>query len=238
MKRLLSAGLILAASMAWSLPRVDAVGLSNIVGNIYGYQICNGEYALCAAAICTPTEGTIDVNSAGGPVSFPSATCTCPVYKGPAIADVNGGNMQGSCAPPGPGQIWSLYYPKSNMPQQINNWSHKPADTSAPFQLCSASENVGDTFTNCFSFACTLDKRRQNGVKTATCTCPSGENPDGSAVSAATAVITPAGQCDSSICSEHPVGAAIAALNADANACLDAPASVPSDVQLKLPAND
>ncbi|MGA2412789.1 MAG: hypothetical protein ABSG46_20695 [Candidatus Binataceae bacterium] len=220
--------------MAFYLPRAEAVSLSNIVGSIYGYEICNGEYALCAAAICTPTDRTIEVNSADGPVSFPSATCTCPVYTGPAIADVNGGNMRGSCAPPGPGQIWSLYYPKSNMPQQINDWSHKPADTTAPFQLCSSDDNVGDTFTNCFSFACTLDRQRQNGVKTATCTCPLGENPDGSAVSAATAVITPAGQCDPSVCSDHPVGAAFPGLNSDANACLGTPAALRSNAQLRL----
>jgi hypothetical protein len=144
--------------------------------------------------------------------------------------------MRGSCAPPGPGQIWSLYDPKSNMPQQINDWSHKPADTTAPFQLCSSDDSVGDTFTNCFSFACTLDRRRHNGVKTATCTCPLGENPDGSAVPAATAVITPAGQCDPSVCGEHPVGAAFAGLDADANACLGTPAAVQSNTELRLPA--
>jgi hypothetical protein len=234
MKRALLTGVVFAVSGLFRLPSAHAASLSDIAGNIYGELVCTGEFALCAAAICTPTSGTIEVNVAGGgTASFPAATCTCPVYNGPAIADVNGGNMQGSCAPPGPGQIWSLYEHKSNMPQQINDWSHLPAKTEAPFQLCSASDNVGDTFANCFSFACTVDKKPTNGVKTATCTCPLGENPDGSAVSAGTAVITPAGQCDSSYCGQHPVGAAFAPLDSDGNECLDS--SFDTSVNLNLP---
>src|SRR5262249_38040038 len=72
---------------------------------LYGYQICTGTYALCAASTCTPNDNMITVNVAGGGTAqFPEASCTCPVYNGPAIADVNGGNMRGSCAAPGPGQ--------------------------------------------------------------------------------------------------------------------------------------
>jgi hypothetical protein len=29
----------------------------------------------------------------------------CPILHGSAIADVNGGNMKGDCAPPGKGQV-------------------------------------------------------------------------------------------------------------------------------------
>ena len=146
-----------------------------------------------------------------GTASFPEASCLCPLVNGPALADVTGGNMQGSCAPPGKGQVWSLYEPKSNLPQQVNNWSRKPAETAVSFQLCSAGLGVGNTFANCFSFACTINKdsKSTNGVKTATCFCPLGENPDGSAVPADTAVITPAGQCNSDVCAEDPVGAAL-----------------------------
>jgi hypothetical protein len=222
MKRLNLAGVIVVIAYTMFAPRADAqLSTRNLVNSTFGLRVCKGQYALCAAAICTPVlDGTIEVNTATGPASFPEATCTCPVYDGPAIADVYGGNMQGSCAPPGPRQIWSLYWPKSNMPQEINGWSHKPSETEAPFQLCSSTENVGDTFTNCFSFACTLNARRNNGVKTATCLCPLGEDPNGVAVPAATAVVTPAGQCDSSVCADHPVGAAFGALNGDGDACL------------------
>jgi hypothetical protein len=222
MKRLNLAGVMVVIACGMFVPRAEAqLSTHNLVNYLYDLKVCTGRYALCAAAICTPiADATIEVNTATGTASFPEASCTCPVYSGPAIADPNGGNMQGSCAPPGPNQIWSLYWPKSNMPQQINGWSHKPSETEAPFQLCSSTENVGDTFANCFSFACTLNARRNNGVKTATCLCPLGENPDGSAVAAATAVITPAGQCNSDICAQHPVGAAFVPLNGNGNACL------------------
>jgi hypothetical protein len=193
----------------------------NLLSILYGYRICRTTYALCAASTCTPTGGTIEVNVAGGgTASFPEAACTCPVYAGPAIADLHGGNMQGSCKSPGKGQVWSLYFPKSNIPQEINNWRHKPADTAVSFQLCSASENVGASFANCFSFACTLDKKRHNGVRTATCLCPLGENLDGGPVAADTPVVTPAGQCNSDTCTAHPVGAPFAGAGSQPNECL------------------
>ncbi|MGO9602725.1 MAG: hypothetical protein ACLQAT_04860 [Candidatus Binataceae bacterium] len=218
---------------AFPAAQATAAPSGSVAGIIYGYQICRGQYALCAASTCTLTGGTISVHVAGGGMaSFPEASCTCPVYNGPAIADVTGGNMQGSCDAPGKGQVWSLYWPKTNIPQEANGWSHKPADTAVSFQLCSSSDNVGATFANCFSFACTLDAKRQNGVKTATCKCPLGENPDGSAVSPDTAVFTPAGQCDSAVCSDHPVGAAFAGANGDANECLgsESASSLPSEL--------
>jgi hypothetical protein len=188
---------------------------------LYGYQICTGQYALCAASTCTPNGQMITVNVAGGGTAqFPEAACTCPVYNGSAIADVNGGNMHGSCTVPGPGQVWSLFWPMSHIPQAINDWKKTPAATAVEMQLCSASENVGATFANCFSFACTLDKKPTNGVKTATCLCPLGEGLDGGPVAADTPVFTPAGQCNSQICSQSPVGAPFAAGGDAGNECL------------------
>jgi hypothetical protein len=188
---------------------------------LYGYQICTGEYALCAASTCTPTDGAITVNVAGGgTASFPEATCTCPVFNGPAIADVYGGNMQGSCAAPGPGQVWSLYWPKTHIPQAINNWQQNPAATAVEPQLCSASDNVGGTYANCFSFACTLNSEPINGVQTATCFCPLGEGLDGEPVAPDTPIFTPAGQCNSAICSQHPVGAPFPPAGDAPNECL------------------
>jgi hypothetical protein len=190
-------------------------------GALLGAKICHGQYALCAASTCTPTGGTIEVRvTGGGTASFPEAACTCPVFTGPALADVRGGNMKGSCKPPGKGQVWSLYWPKVNIPQEANGWSRQPSETEVEFQLCSAEDNVGASFANCFSFACTLDKKRSNGVRTATCYCPLGENPDGSAVAPGTAVLTPAGQCNPDACNEHPVGAAYAGGNDEASQCL------------------
>jgi hypothetical protein len=213
--------IVLSIVMFSALPAAAAGGSSGVMNLIYNLQVCNGAYALCAASTCTPTGGTISVNVAGGgTASFPEAACTCPVFFGPSIADLNGGNMQGSCRSPGPNQVWSLYWPKTNIPQAINNWKLTPAATAAPFQLCSSDEAVGGTFANCFSFACTLDRKHPFAVPTATCYCPLGENPNGEAVPPDTAVITPAGQCNSDICSEHPVGAAFPALDGHANECL------------------
>ncbi len=212
-----SVALLVAATTAGA----QNSSLQSAAGTLYGYQICHGAFALCAASTCTPTGGTIDVNvSGGGTASFPEAACTCPVVNGPSIADVFGGNMKGSCTKPGKGKVWSLYWPKVNLPQEVNNWSRQPEDTEVEFQLCSSTDNVGATFANCFSFACTLDKKRSNGVQTATCLCPLGENPDGSAVAAGTAVLTPAGQCDPDTCDAHPVGAAYAGANGEASQCL------------------
>src|SRR5580693_247403 len=50
---------------------------SGLVNLLYNLQVCEGKYALCAASICTPTEGTIAVNVAGGGTAlFPEAACT------------------------------------------------------------------------------------------------------------------------------------------------------------------
>ena len=68
---------------------------------VYDFQICNGYFALCAASTCTPTGKQITVKTAtGGTATFPEADCTCPVILGPSIANLAGGNMQGSCEPP------------------------------------------------------------------------------------------------------------------------------------------
>jgi hypothetical protein len=203
--------------------QASAQSLSLAGNNPYGIKICQGAFALCASSTCTPTGSNITVNvQGGGTASFPEASCLCPVISGAALADVTGGNMQGSCTPPGKGQVWSLYEPKSNLPQQVNNWSRKPAQSAVSFQLCSSSLAVGNTFANCFSFACTINKdsKSTNGVKTATCFCPLGENPDGSAVPADTAVLTPAGQCNTDVCAEHPVGAALVGAGSAASECL------------------
>jgi hypothetical protein len=221
MKRLILGGTVFAVVAAlFAVPvgaQSSALGFASV---LFGLQLCKGPYALCAASTCTPTGGTIVVNTARGTNTFPAASCTCPIFNGLAIADVTGGNMKGSCDRPGPGQVWSLYAPKSHIPQAVNNWSRKPAESAVSFQLCSSSDNVGSTFVNCFSFACTVDRQRQNGVKTATCICPLGENLDGEPVSADTAVVTPAGQCNSSFCTQHPVGAPVAGLNGQPNQCL------------------
>ena len=107
---------------------------------VYDFQICHGYFALCAASTCKPTGGQITVRTAtGGTATFPEADCTCPVILGPSIANLAGGNMQGSCEPP-PGQIWSTYQPRPNIPQALTNWVPTlPEAAAPPFSAQSAS---------------------------------------------------------------------------------------------------
>ena len=64
-------------------------------GVVDGFRWCPGEFALCAASTCTPTGRKIEVNTATGHAPFDEAKCTCPIFPGPGLADVNGGNMEG-----------------------------------------------------------------------------------------------------------------------------------------------
>ena len=196
-----------------------------LIDNLYGLRLCPQEYALCEASICTPTGRMITVNGPNGThPQYPEAECACPIVPGPGIADVNGGNMQGDCERPGRNQVWSLYSPKDRLPQEINNWSRRPPNDAVLMQLCPDSLGVGQSFANCFSFACTIDEHPRNGVRTATCFCPMGENLDGTPVTSPnTAVVTPAGQCNENVCNQHPVGAAAAPANGKAWECLGPP---------------
>ena len=176
----------------------------------HNLTLCEGQFALCAASTCQPTGEKITVNViGGGTATFPEYKCTCPVFDGPAIADLNGGNMKGSCTPP-QGQIWSLYQPRAHIPQAINNWSRFPRQSAAPPQICGADLKQGDQQVNCFSFACD-PAERINGVAVATCHCPLGESPEGKAVTPQTAFVTQAGQGDTNICFDHPVAGALPA---------------------------
>jgi hypothetical protein len=106
-------GAIVAVSSAIALAQTPPVP-------IHDFRICTGDFALCAASTCTATGNTIDVNQAT--TTFEESQGTCPIFTGPAIADVKGGNMTGSCAPPPNNWVWSLYQLNSHIPQEINDW--------------------------------------------------------------------------------------------------------------------
>jgi hypothetical protein len=176
----------------------------------HDYRLCKGYYALCSASTCKPTGKHIRVNvTSGGTAIFPEVDCTCPIFSGVARADVTGGNMQGSCEPPGPGQIWSLYFPKDNIPQEINNWVASGPGAKAPLQVCPKSLNVGNETSNCFSFACDSETY-VNDVPVATCHCPMGESFAGTPIPAQTAFASQAGQRNEQFCFQHPVSVPIA----------------------------
>ena len=88
------------------------------------------------------------------------------------------------------GQIWSLYQPRSQIPQAITIWSRLPRESSVPPLVCGADLNQGNQVVNCFSFACPGGEKSTGeirGVRVATCHCPIGESFDGKAVEPRTA---------------------------------------------------
>jgi hypothetical protein len=178
---------------------------------IYDFQICHGYFALCAASTCKPTGGQIAVRTAtGGTATFPEADCTCPVILGPSIANLAGGNMQGSCEPPPdkPGTIWSTYQPRPNIPQALTNWVPTLPEAAAPPLFCPKSPPLGNQLVNCFSFLCD-SQTYINNVPVVTCHCPIGESLAGTPVPPRTAFLTQAGQGDPTTCAKYPVSGPI-----------------------------
>ena len=173
------------------------------------FKICHGYFALCSASICTPTDKKIRVNVSGdGHKLFPEADCTCPIFSGEAIADVVGGNMKGSCEPPSPDQLWSIYSVRSHIPQEINGWVPTGPKAAAPPLFCSKNLNLGTQTINCFSFACDA-LSYINGVPVATCHCAMGESTSGTPVMPHTAFVSQAGQGDPAFCAKPIVSGPI-----------------------------
>ncbi len=164
--------------------------------------LCQGSFALCAAATCTLTGRTFPGTS------FPEVLCKCPVLNGPALADVTGGNMQGSCSPPvdpvtKKAGVWSLFWPMLNIPQEINGVWRK--NVAALPHNCPSTQGQPPQpvlFGQCFSYACG-NVRKINGVLVADCSCPAQHVTDPDKQQFA----VQAGQCQSSVCSQIPVGA-------------------------------
>ena len=172
---------------------------------VYDFQICHGYFALCAASTCKPTGGQITVKTAtGGTATFPEADCTCPVILGPSIANLAGGNMQGSCEPPGPDTIWSTYQPRPTIPQALTNW----VPAAAPPLFCPKRLGLGNQLVNCFSFLCD-SQTYINNAPVVTCHCPIGESLAGTPVPPRTAFLTQAGQGDEATCRMYPVSGPI-----------------------------
>ena len=163
-------------------------------------SMCSGKFALCAASTCKPTGGTIISND--GQV-WPEVSCTCPVLLGKAIADLTGGNMQGSCAAPmvnGKQGVWSLFAPVFNYPQEASNFAQEPKSAmDVTIQRCAGAEAAGSA--NCWSYSCTYDTDKINGTQTATCKCPINQ------IAKGTAFLTEAGQGNSKACFQNPVAA-------------------------------
>jgi hypothetical protein len=164
--------------------------------------LCQGSFALCAAATCTLTGRTFPGTD------FPEVLCKCPVLSGQALADVTGGNMQGSCSPPvdpvtKKSGVWSLFWPMLNIPQEINGvWRRNAAALPHNCPSTQGDPPQPVLFGQCFSYACT-NVRKVNGVLIADCYCPAQSVKKTSKQQFA----VQAGQCQSSVCSQIPVGA-------------------------------
>jgi len=178
MKSLKVVGLALVSALA---VLVLAPGDSHAKKSNTEIRLCkNIQYALCAASTCKETGKTIAVNTPeGGTRNFPEAACTCPVLPSGdtgAFANLNGGNMQGSCDAP-EGGVWSLYQNISNFPQKHFGWNYHDAPLN---ETCTADLHLGARFVNCWSFACndlrTVTSEDGTQVTLATCYCPIGED--------------------------------------------------------------
>ncbi|MBV8892243.1 MAG: hypothetical protein JO266_09795 [Acidobacteria bacterium] len=170
------------------------------------FRFCQGYFALCAASTCTPTGNQIAVNTInGGTRNFPEADCTCPVILGTSIANLSGGNMQGSCDA-GAGHLWSTYQARPDIPQALTNWiAHLPED-AAPPQVCPGRPNR--QYAQCFSFSCDIDLTQPyiNNVPVVTCHCAIGATLAGLPAPPASSFPTQAGQGDQAICDQLPIG--------------------------------
>lgn len=93
----------------------------------------------------------------------------CPILNGRSIADLDGGNMTGSCDPP-PNGVWSTYAPLTEIPQEY---------TTPAWQTVAATSLTcpgAGQYAQCFSFSCVLDGT-VNGQALAKCTCPIDKAP-------------------------------------------------------------
>ena len=147
------------------------------------FAICVGEYALCAASGTTATTETVVVNTKDGPVTYPGRIAICPILRGPAIADLSGGNMTGSCTSP-KGHVWSLFSVRQTIPQ-APSWDR----SKVVFTKYTTTATNG--VSNQFSFLCKKIKPI-NGVPLASCLGAENEMLDGSPVVVGTAVVTEA----------------------------------------------
>lgn len=146
----------------------------------------NTTFALCAAATCTPTGDSITGNDGR---RHPAASCTCPVLVGDNIADLKGGNVQGSCEAPD-GFVYSTYEISASFPQEVDGtWQDEPAKP----QICPASQ----PYAQCWNWKCALGDV-VDGVQLAECTCPIEQTPFD--------FVTQAGQGDPAACDDLPVG--------------------------------
>jgi hypothetical protein len=146
------------------------------------------EFALCAASTCVATGGFVRNNQGK---KYPAVSCECPIIMGDNVAELNDGNMKGSCTSSDPNVVYSAFEFSDTFPQLIDGtWQ----DATSIMQVCPAQYS----FSQCWNWQCTRDGT-ENGIALAACTCPQEQSSN--------SFVTQAGQGDSSACGELPVGA-------------------------------
>ena len=204
--------ILAAVVFAWCATPAAAQVKAPVLPN--GVTRCTGEFALCAASTCTPvldTDGNQKLirvrRGGGGFATYPEMSCMCPLVNAAAIADLDGGNMRGSCAAPSKNGVWSLFHFEQNVPQEMNNWATTPASATATvIQSCAGTPNTQSPVVNCFSMACTKTGTR-NGVPVADCRCPLSENFAGMPWPLGLGYLIQSGQGNPAACQQFPVGA-------------------------------
>jgi hypothetical protein len=133
-----------------------------------GLTVCkNTRFALCASSVCTALTGQTVTNNQG--LTYPAASCVCPIVQADNIADLKAGNQVGSCISPDPAYIYSTFAPLSSYPQQVNGvWTaNVPAATP---NVCDGKQSTV-YYAQCWNWKCSLIAP-QNGIELASCTCP------------------------------------------------------------------
>lgn len=183
---------VLAASLTLGLlaANIQAAGAGSVAvrpSHERNLVVCEDTaFALCAASTCTPT-GEFITNNDG--LRFPAAVCTCPVVVGDNVADLKGGNMEGSCEAD-EGYVYSTYEINGSYPQEIDG-TWQVADAKP--QVCPSRY----AYVQCWNWKCELGDV-VNGIQLAECTCPIQKTPY--------QWVTQAGQGEKEFCTDLPVG--------------------------------
>ena len=158
-------------------------------------QVCQGEFALCAASSASLTGGTVKVvTSKGETLVYPEAMAVCPVLHGPSIANLD--LMNGSCDDK-PGMVWSLFQPRKEFPQ-APDWNRTDP---AVFREFTTTAGTGG-MSNMWSYNCVKQPRKKGQPELANCYGPINENPaNGEPVPVGTLVMTQA-----AVGATYPVG--------------------------------
>ena len=123
-------------------------------------------------------------------MKYKAVSCECPIIVGDSVADLNGGNMKGSCTSSDPNRrVLDLRVLRLFPTTDRGTWQVAPSI----MQVCPSQ----DSFSQCWNWQCTRDGT-ENGVALAACTCPMEQTSN--------SFVTQAGQGDSSACGELPVG--------------------------------